>query len=477
MSSQPSQTVSVMKIWKDLLPVEMYWGSIVLLYPKFVQVMSVYYFLSTGIALIYFAFQINALIVDETPMSHIPRAVLLQIQNVAYVMMPYTSYCYCKDFVKLNVLRNLFQEIRVYDFHAPTKFQIISNLNVSLFIFAIVLYCVSLPLSPIILFFSVIFSVTYFAPYCWAYTFNIYIMEAFRIRAMEFSSQLKILIKDPFPEINNFDCESPLCPPSGTQSRDSPISNKTEINENLLEKCDRLGKDFEVNSEVKDDRMKSVSCFQIGKESSSAEERDQNRANPPSSSIPSPSEYFSQFNGCETSIVSNIRLRYVSYTRDCLYFSQRCGKHLLFLFGTALIFSIATVWGIYLDQENTLSTFPFVLISLNLVAQLGLSIASANETGHLICRDISTYLLLDPHGHHPSPKPPVESLSQLQCTVSFSQSLPILPSEETLLLLQCMQYSKLEIPFVGGFALRSKTILTILGSIVGAIIPGVILKT
>jgi hypothetical protein len=83
MSSQPSQTVSVMKIWKDLLPVEMYWGSIVLLYPKFVQVMSVYYFLSTGIALIYFAFQINALIVDETPMSHIPRAVLLQIQNVA----------------------------------------------------------------------------------------------------------------------------------------------------------------------------------------------------------------------------------------------------------------------------------------------------------------------------------------------------------------------------------------------------------
>jgi hypothetical protein len=437
---------NVMNLWREIFPWEMHWPSTILLYPKYVQTLFYFYLISTLLAFVLYAYQIYELIAQSASIAVIPYAFLIQLQNLAYVLIPYLSYYYCKDFILSKSLRRLFEEIREHDKYHRVKYRAVSNLNIFLLLFAIIIYCATLPLDPVFLVLSIIFSMSYFFPLCWAYTFNICIMDAFCMRARYFSSQLKLLTNDTNTAFELIDPETISClRVRGDLENQLPI-RRSQIQEKLILTTETMEEEL-LSDVLSDGGKKPVTVLKCGHDERATRSKPNSALEARLTSINLQLSH-SEIDSSDT-LISLIRKRYLRDTRDCLNFSQQCGKYLLFLFGSSIIFAIATVWGIYVNKNSTISTFPFLVISLGLLAQLGLSIAGANGAGHLVCRDISQYLLTNPD--------PTQE-------------------KECLLLLECMQFSKIEIPFVGGFALRSKTIFTILGSIVGAVIPGLLLK-
>ena len=84
--------------------------------------------------------------------------------------------------------------------------------------------------------------------------------------------------------------------------------------------------------------------------------------------------------------------------------------------------------------------------------ELGCVLAMTNEAGNLVTRELSTLLMY-------------RDCENGDKTVS-----------EAILLLQCAALSKLEIPFFGNFVLRPQTLIAVIGSALGAIIPGFVLQ-
>jgi hypothetical protein len=440
------EMIELMNLWRDIFPFELFAPSQLLLYPKYVRILFFFYIATTLIAFADFSFQIYLLVNDDQmKITHLPRVLMLQIQNFVFVSIPYLSYSYCHDLILNKTLRQLFHETTEYDRAACRfKYLLISRLNVSLLGFAIIAYWIApnQTTSVNLVGVSIIFSVAYFFPFCWAFTFNICIMEAFRMRAKQFSCELEgplVLLSTQDPELEMLEIET------------LPLVEG------------RRGGGMELDIETTTSRI---------------DLEDTLLSHPPNEESPSIIPLHHDTIPAPPLSISHIRYRYLQHTRACLNFSRRYGKFLFFLFFTALVFALTAVWGIYLDHTDTFSTFPFVLISLGLVSQLGLSIAAANEAGSLLCRNISNYLLL----HHLKSNTNIITSS----STSIFKDTPIevgamevtsadLQHKEAMLLLECMQFSKIQISFIGEFALRSKTILAILGSMIGAIIPGIIL--
>jgi hypothetical protein len=475
---------AVMDLWKDIFPFELYWPAQILISPKYVRMLSYFYITTTLMGFAFSIFlEIYLLVSRGTSTAHIPRVILLQIQNVVYVLIPYLSYYYCKDLIVNKSIRRLFQETVEYDKYCRLKYRAVCRLNLSLLVFSVLIYLVSVPLSPPLICFALLISFSYFSPFCWAFSFNICIMDAFRMRALQFSSEVGFFGQDSDSEVELMGAETlPLLvsTPATTTAGGNHLDRRgTDLREKLISSDREIFLEEGLLHSAPVMQSEIISPLQLGLDSSSSvtENVEKKESEKERSLLPNqrdqrlPRDTMSAGTGAGSVKMplpaSRIRQRYLSYAKDCLEFSQRCGKFLLILFTSALIFAIATVWGIYLDHDNTISTFPFVMISLGLVAQLGLSIAGANEAGSLLCRNISNHLLrLNLSTESISP-------DQSHCE---GQSPNDLEHKEAMLLLQCMQYSKIQIPFFGEFSLRSKTILTILGSIIGAIIPAIFLR-
>lgn len=96
-------------------------------------------------------------------------------------------------------------------------------------------------------------------------------------------------------------------------------------------------------------------------------------------------------------------------------------------------------------------------MALFYLLEIGLLVATVNETGNLVCRDISSFLL-----------------RVLINSESGEVSLPGIAVNKISGFVSCLNHIVIEIPFFGNFALRSRTLLAIIASLVGAIIPGVL---
>jgi hypothetical protein len=150
-----------------------------------------------------------------------------------------------------------------------------------------------------------------------------------------------------------------------------------------------------------------------------------------------------------------ISTRYYEELAICLAFSKCCGKWLLFFTLFSLVFAIGVVWALYLSLYHAAGVIAFLAISMIQIFELGFCLSSCNEAGHLVCREVCSYLL-------------AESVHSRQESNSY---------QEATFLLGCIDHAKLEITYFGNFCLRSRTLLAILGSIVGAVVPGLILSS
>jgi hypothetical protein len=117
-----------------------------------------------------------------------------------------------------------------------------------------------------------------------------------------------------------------------------------------------------------------------------------------------------------------------------------------------VVFAVNAIWSIYISEVSWKASLTFVLTSVFMVLELGLALVAANETGHLVCTDMCSYLLYDGH--------------------SYGHSL----SNEAVILLGCISHAKIDIPFFGNFVFRSSSMMAIMGSLLAAIIPGLVLR-
>lgn len=150
--------------------------------------------------------------------------------------------------------------------------------------------------------------------------------------------------------------------------------------------------------------------------------------------------------------------RYYALHARCMYTSERRGKLILCLFLYSVLNAIGSAYGALTRQYDVLSISFFTTLAVFIVLEIGISVASVNEMATLVCRELCT--------------------SQL-CYISHASMGGII-GNDTLdgkvlqRFFSCMVYSKLEISFVGNFALRSNTLIAVLGSILAAILPSII---
>lgn len=147
--------------------------------------------------------------------------------------------------------------------------------------------------------------------------------------------------------------------------------------------------------------------------------------------------------------------KYYEELTVCLALTKCCGLSLFFFTMFALALAISGVWALYLQIYYVGDVFAFVVIAMIQIFELGFLLSCCNESGNLVCREVCSYLLS-------------ESSQRRRVSKSY---------QEATFLLGCIAHAKLEISYFGNFSLRSRTLLAIFGSIVGALIPGIILNS
>lgn len=168
-------------------------------------------------------------------------------------------------------------------------------------------------------------------------------------------------------------------------------------------------------------------------------------------------------------------------TRQYLHLHDafRCtsDKRGFFIFSSFLIplmVLLSSIWSIYEEFFSFNSTVGFIIMSLLYLLEIGLMVATVNENGYLVCRDISSFLL----------RILIYNSSAISCHQVGLDSTCSSNSQRTVVtatvvnqingFVSCLEYVKIEIPFFGNFSLRSRTLLAIVATLLGAIIPGII---
>lgn len=152
--------------------------------------------------------------------------------------------------------------------------------------------------------------------------------------------------------------------------------------------------------------------------------------------------------------------RYYMLHARCIYTSEKRGKKILFLFLYSIISSIGSSYGVLTQQYELLSVFLFTLVAVLVMLQIGISVATVNEMGTLVCRELSTSQLCILHH---------ERLDGASSSRNYAAIITQFYN--------CIVYSKFEIYFFGNFALRSSTLIAVLGSVLAAMLPSIISRS
>lgn len=185
--------------WKNIFSIEMFYISKIISNQKIINYLSIFYILTTLFGFYFIVVTLERRRRDENEENdrnqlYISFFIIKPIQILIYMSMPYFSYFYCRDFMNNKSIIRLFKEGIKYDKYSPIKYIFISHLNFLLVSFSITIYCVNNTFSSGEITMSTTLSSTYFAPFCWAYVYNICIMETFRLRLQKFSIQIQEMI-------------------------------------------------------------------------------------------------------------------------------------------------------------------------------------------------------------------------------------------------------------------------------------------
>ena len=147
------------------------------------------------------------------------------------------------------------------------------------------------------------------------------------------------------------------------------------------------------------------------------------------------------------------------YLHDCFrHTSDECGVYLFTTFMLPMLIILSSIWSIYENFFSFASILGYIIMSLFYLLEIGLAVVAVNEAGNLVCRDISSFLIRF-----------VIRNSSIQHRRLTQVALKNIDA-----FISCLAYIKLEIPFFGNFSLRSRTLMAIVASLIGAMIPGIV---
>lgn len=147
--------------------------------------------------------------------------------------------------------------------------------------------------------------------------------------------------------------------------------------------------------------------------------------------------------------------------------SDKLGGYYFTSFLIPLTIILSSIWSIYEEFFTLNATIGYVAMAIFYLLQLGMMLANVNETGNLASRDISSFLLRvlvhcsgdddgGGGGGGGDNFVPPHIVRKVNGFVS------------------CLMHIRIEIPFFGNFTLRARTLIAIVATLLGAIIPGII---
>ena len=158
--------------------------------------------------------------------------------------------------------------------------------------------------------------------------------------------------------------------------------------------------------------------------------------------------------------VDNISRRYCALHDCCRSTSTQFGLSLLLLFLIPITLVVSATWSIYEKFFSLASNLGFIVMALTYLLEIGLTVATTNESGYLVCREMTSYLMRvfvnPPTGADVVQLLSLETINKMNGFIG------------------CLTYLKMDIPFFGNFALSSTALIAIVGSLIGAIIPGIV---
>jgi hypothetical protein len=134
--------------------------------------------------------------------------------------------------------------------------------------------------------------------------------------------------------------------------------------------------------------------------------------------------------------------------------SQRYGLVILLYVVALAMYSAYLIWYLYLDDDISISDIiPHLTICGVGLVELTFALTLVNEIGEAIKREVARHVLL------------------------FNHEIPVKGMEDASLLLACSDKLTIGIPFRGGFSLKARHTMVLLGPLIATVIPTIIEKS
>lgn len=329
--SSPEGNMEGKDLWSEVFPFEITIFRAIASNANIVRFANWFFIISTLAVLADVAFLVvtGVYITSDDPISLV---VLLNAQGILVLMLPYV----CFHFVAIQMsnpdLNDLISTALGIDSRLKLKFGIITHINFLCLIWAVLFYIFQghLERAPVIL----LLGVFYLGPLNSAVSLGVCVVELHRIRIEHFRD-----------EINQM-----------RERLERHDSNRSDAN--TAEK-DSIG----------EGKRKFSSVVEMNTRSSYCQDRDE-----ASSSRSSPTS------ATDTNIKA-LRNTYYHIHAICRRSSRSFGWYLLFFVIFGFLYTIATIYGIYLGQYPTQGIAGFVFVGLFIALGLGAVLTASNESG------------------------------------------------------------------------------------------------
>ena len=386
--------------------------------------------------------------------ASVPFMIFFYTQFMMYLYFPFYYYPLIRDVFMSKDVQLLFQEAIVLSSFTSLqkKFRVVYVTNIILTAVSMVVYMYVQGADWGSEVYSAVWFVFYIAPISIVFGLIVCILEAHRIQAMALRKKL-VKLRITYESSRKY-CDTFSCLEKGS-----------------------ITSEFQSVRNVQTD----MTVFRASNNGSNGAERDQSEPSTLSqrhvSTTSVESETTDESNLLPLLLsIEDIMQHYLRLHDAFHVTSDKRGFFVFSCFLLPLLILISSIWSIYEKFFSFHSTIGYIIMALFYLLEIGLMVASVNETGNLVCRDISSFLLrIVVHNSSDGGVDP-DGLSSSSTGRKLGADNPVTVSVIHKIngFVSCLVYIKIEIPFFGNFTLRSRTLLAIVASLVGAIIPGIV---
>ena len=350
--------------------------------------------------------------------------VLFTLTALAYIFLPPVYMLYLKDIVECQHMNELFSESVRMDCNFKTRCQIICHTNFIMVFVTVILHSATYDMPWYLRVVSVFVAPVYTFPNVMAFTTCVMVLDAHRVQIQQFLEVLDGCLTFTKPALY------------------PPLS--------LTEHC---------HSTHQSPRG-GTAC---------ADEIHMNRASgsPPtdgSSSGEQPCGPSGRSTSGDSVPMSVLWVRYYELHSVCRHTSRQWGKMMVLLSVVSFLIVASTVWDIARHMYPKASLLGYSIYSIVLLHEFMFVLVMTNETGHLLCNRLSSIGM--------------GRMLSLGWKGGSAEGVPALGARDEDIvpaLVGCLSFVKVQVTFQGEFALRSRMLIAIIGSIVGAVLSAVFL--